>query len=262
MDHLAGRYRVLAADLYGCGGSPEWPGQRPLSLVDEVALIEPTLAAARDRFHLVGHSYGGAVALRAALAAPHRIESLVLFEPVLFSVLLADDPRQPGAREIVGVRNDSVAAIDGGRPDLAAARFIDYWMGGGAWRSMPEARRARVAAAMRSVPAEWDAILTDPTPLSAFATLDMPILLITGSESPTSSKAVARLLTKNLPLVTVVEIEGVGHMGPVTHADQVNALIAGHLDRHRARTIMVRPSGQGHDDLAPQYGNGLGNDGR
>jgi len=69
MDHLAGRYRVLAADLYGCGGSPVWPGQRPLSLIDEAALIEPILAAARDRFHLVGHSYGGAVALRAALAA-------------------------------------------------------------------------------------------------------------------------------------------------------------------------------------------------
>jgi hypothetical protein len=66
-------------------------------------------------------------------------------------------------------------------------------MGVGAWRSMPEARRARVAAAMRSVPAEWDAILTDPTLLSAFAALDMPILLITGSESPTSSKEVARL---------------------------------------------------------------------
>jgi pimeloyl-ACP methyl ester carboxylesterase len=235
MDHLAGRYRVLAADLYGCGGSPNWPGHRPLSLADEAALIEPILAA-RDRLHLVGHSYGGAVALRAALAAPHRLESLVLFEPVLFSVLLADDPTQPGAREIVAVRNDSVAAIDVGRPDLAAARFIDYWMGVGAWRSLSEARRARVSAAMHSVPAEWDAILMDPTPLSAFATLDMPILLITGSESPISSKEVARLLTKNLPLVTVVEIEGVGHMGPVTHADRVNALIAGHLDRHHERT--------------------------
>jgi hypothetical protein len=109
-------------------------------------------------------------------------------------------------------------------------------MGVGAWRSMPEARRARVAAAMRSVPAEWDAILMDPTPLSAFAALDMPILLITGSESPTSSKEVARLLAKNLPLVTLVEIEGVGHMGPVTHANQVNALIAGHLERHHERT--------------------------
>jgi pimeloyl-ACP methyl ester carboxylesterase len=239
-DRVSDRFRVLAVDLYGSGGSPMWPDARPLSLLDEVALIEPALAAAGERFHLVGHSYGGAVALRVALAHPGRLESLVLFEPVLFSVLMAEDAAQPAAREIASVRDDTVRALDAGTPDLAGARFVDYWMGTGAWASMPEARRVKVASAMRSVRGEWDAVFMEPAPLAAFAALEVPILYLTGSESPASSRGVARLLTKNLPRVTVVEIEGAGHMAPVTHADQVNALIVNHLERYHEEAARNR----------------------
>lgn len=229
MDRLAGRFRTLAADLYGSGKSPMWPAVRPLSLADEVALLDTILAAAGRRFHLVGHSYGGAVALRAALAAPGRVESLVLFEPVLFSVLTAEDPTQPAAREIAAVRDDTVRALERGDPRASGARFVDYWMGAGAWAAMPEPRREALAGAMTTVKAEWDAAFRERTPLSAFAELDVPVLCLTGSESPASSRAVARLLTKTLPRVTAVEIEGVGHMGPVTHPDRINTLIERHL---------------------------------
>jgi pimeloyl-ACP methyl ester carboxylesterase len=230
MDRLAGRYRTLAVDLYGCGKSPVWPAVRPLALADEVALLGPVFAAAGDRFHLVGHSYGGAVALAAALAAPRRVESLVLFEPVLFSVLIAEDPTQPAAREIAAVRDDTVAALERGDPHASGARFVDYWMGGGTWAGMPEPRREALAMAMSAVRAEWDAAFREPTPLSAFAALDVAVYYMTGSESPASSRAVARLLTKTLPRVTAVEIEDVGHMGPLTHPDRINALIERHLE--------------------------------
>ena len=45
IDRLAGRFRVLAVDLYGAGRSPAWPDARPLTLADEVALVEPVVAA-------------------------------------------------------------------------------------------------------------------------------------------------------------------------------------------------------------------------
>jgi pimeloyl-ACP methyl ester carboxylesterase len=158
MDRLAGRFRTLAVDLYGSGRSPRWPDARPLSLADEVALLEPVLAAAGDGFHLVGHSYGGAVALKAALADPDRLRSLVLYEPVLFSLLLAEDPAQPAAREIVAVRDDTIAALRIGNPHASGARFLDYWMGPGSWAAMPEPRRQAVATAMGGVAAEWHAV--------------------------------------------------------------------------------------------------------
>jgi pimeloyl-ACP methyl ester carboxylesterase len=229
-ERLAGRFRSLAVDLYGYGQSPPWPDERPLSLADEAEHIEPVFEAAGDRVHVIGHSYGGAVALKAALVRPARLRSLILFEPVLFAVLMAEDPQQPAAREIVAVRDDTVAAVDRGDLDTAGGRFADYWMGAGTWSRMPASRRQAVSRAMSKVKAEWLAVFTEPTPLSAFAALDVPTLCIVGSNSPASSRGVARLLAKTLPSVTTVEIDGVGHMAPVTHPDRVNAVIASYLE--------------------------------
>src|SRR5215470_4544290 len=70
MELLAPSFRVLAPDLYDAGKSPQWPSDRCLQLTDEAALIEPVLARAGSPLALVGHSYGAAVALIAALAQP------------------------------------------------------------------------------------------------------------------------------------------------------------------------------------------------
>jgi pimeloyl-ACP methyl ester carboxylesterase len=230
MERLAPRFRSLAVDLYGYGQSPPWLDERPLSPTDEAALIEPVFEAAGDRLHLIGHSYGGAVALKAALLHPARIRSLVVFEPVLFAMLMAEDSRQPAAREVAAVRDDTVAAVDRGELETAGARFVDYWMGAGAWAAMPSPRQQAVAGAMSKVKAEWRAAFTEPTPLSAFAALDVPTLCIVGTRSPAATRSVAQLLAKTLPRVTTVEIDGVGHMAPVTHPDRVNAVIANYLE--------------------------------
>ena len=80
MERMSDRFRVIAVDTYGAGKSPAWPNDRELRLADEVALLEPVFQAAGRRFHLVGHSYGGAIALKAALAYGDRVESMALFE--------------------------------------------------------------------------------------------------------------------------------------------------------------------------------------
>jgi pimeloyl-ACP methyl ester carboxylesterase len=226
---LTGRYRVLAPDLYGSGDSPPWLEERALSLADEVSLLEPVFEAAGEPFHLIGHSYGAAVALRAALAHPGRIRSLVLIEPVMFGLLLADDPGQPAAREIVAVRDDTSAAAERGALESAAERFIDYWMSPGAWAGMPSPRRAAAAQAMPGVRSQWSAVFAEATPLPEYTSLDMPVLYLVGSQSPASARAVATLLAKTLPEVTTVELEGAGHMAPVTHSGIVNAAIEAHI---------------------------------
>ena len=74
-------------------------------------------------------------------------------------------------------------------------------------------------------------ILTIRQPVWIIFGMMVPVLYLVGSQSPASSRAVARLLTRTLPRVTAVEIEGVGHMAPVTHPERVNALIERHLER-------------------------------
>jgi pimeloyl-ACP methyl ester carboxylesterase len=231
---LTGGYQVLFPDLYGSGNSPPWPAQRDLTLADEVALLEPVFEAAGESFHLVGHSYGGAVAVRAALTYPgRRFLSLVLIEPVLFGLLLAEEPGEPATREIVALCQHTKAAVELGALDSAAKRFIDYWMSPGTWASMPPQRRAAAAQAMPSVASQWSAIFAEATPLSAYSSLDLPTLYLVGSQSPASARAVARLLTQALPDVTTAELRGAGHMAPITHPDMVNPAIEAHIAQTR-----------------------------
>ena len=196
-----------------------------MRLDDEVELLGPVFQAAGDRFHLIGHSFGGAIALKAALEDRKRLISLILYEPVLFSVLIADDRHSAAAREILAVRDDTICMVDEGNLDAAAQRFVDYWMGEGTWAATPEVRRPVLAAAMRAVKPEWHAAFSEPAPLSAFAAVDVPTLFLTGTKSKASARVVARLVTAVLPHVHVEEIRGVGHMAPLTHPETVNPLI-------------------------------------
>jgi pimeloyl-ACP methyl ester carboxylesterase len=230
MDCLERRFKVIAVDLYGSGKTVAWPQDQPMHLDDEIALLRSVFQAAGDRFHLIGHSYGGAVALKAALTRQDRLISLVLYEPVLFSVLMANAPQSDAAREIVAVRDDTIRLADEGNLNASAERFVDYWTGDGAWAAIPEPRRPAIAEAMRAVKLEWHALFHESTPLGAFAEIDVPTLFLTGTGSKASALAVARLLTKVLPRVRVHEIEGVGHMAPVTHPERINPLIERFLE--------------------------------
>ncbi len=231
MDHLARRFHVLAADGYGAGKGPPWPTDRVVMLGDEVALLEPVLARAGDPLALVGHSYGAAVALRAALQHPTRIRCLVLYEPTLFALL---DAESAPPNEAEGIRHTVAAAtvaLSAGQRGAAAECFIDYWMGAGTWARMPEPRRTPIEAAVVNVQGWATALLEEPAPLSAFRSLQMPVLLLVGQDSPVSSRGVARVLAQALPNVQVIEFDGLGHMGPITHPEIVNAAIESFLVR-------------------------------
>ncbi len=225
MDALAPRWRVLAPDTLGAGHGPPWPARADVRLADEVALLEPLRSRVSGPLHVVGHSYGGALALKLALAWPGRVASLVLFEPTLFALLLQQQPGHPAVAGIVGTVQGAAAAVDRGDLDAAAERFIDYWMGAGAWAEMPDARRARVAASVRNVRGWADALMLEPATLDDLRALPMPITLLAGAESPESARAVLRLLAAALPQARMLELAGLGHMGPVTHPGVVNPVI-------------------------------------
>lgn len=232
MDLLAPRFHVLAADTYGAGKSPPWPRDRKLALRDEVALLEPVFARAGDRFSLVGHSYGGGIALVGALVHRQRLHAMALYEPTLFALV---EQESPSPNDVDGIRNavtTSVAALEAGDPAAAARCFIDFWMSPGSFDRMPERVQAATAESVRNIQGWKDALFDEPTPLQAFATLDAAVLLMVGSKSPLSSRAVAQRLARVLPRVELVELDGLGHMGPITHPDKVNALIGRFLERH------------------------------
>jgi pimeloyl-ACP methyl ester carboxylesterase len=222
MDRLSPRFRVLAPDSWGAGRSPEWPADRALTLGDEVALLAPLLDRIDGPLVLVGHSYGGAVALMAALAHPGRVRAMALYEPTLFALL---DQAGPPPNEADGIRvavARAAAAFDAGDPDAGTRHFIDYWSGEGSWARTPAERKPAIVSATRHVRRWAHALTNEPTPLAAFRSLDIPVLVMTGSLSTAAAHGVARELKAALPQVQAMHFDGLGHMAPLTHADTVN----------------------------------------
>jgi pimeloyl-ACP methyl ester carboxylesterase len=231
MDTLAPEFHVLAADSYGAGQGPPWPADRPVSLRDEATLLETVFARAGEPFALVAHSYGAAVALVAAISQPYRIRLLAVYEPTLFALLDAESPPPNAADGIREAVASAVAALDAGNPAGAAEFFIDFWMGKGTWAHMPEKRKDPIVASITNIRGWESALLGEPTPLAAFSKLDVPVLYMLGKNSPASSRGVGRLLIGALPQVQVVEFEGLGHMGPITHPEVVNQTISRFLGK-------------------------------
>src|SRR6516164_6506818 len=82
---LGGRYEVLAPEHYGSESRGTWTGEHIFSLADERTL--PLIEKCAEKVHLVGHAYGGGLALHVALVRPDRIASLALYEPSAFHLL-------------------------------------------------------------------------------------------------------------------------------------------------------------------------------
>ena len=232
MEDLSDRFKVLAPDLLGAGRSPGWPENHAGALSDEVQFISPVLAQAGEEFSLVGHSYGGAVALKVALEQRERVKAIVLYEPTLFAVLEQASPDQSAFDEIESVVEDAVGFIE--RNDLysAAERFIDYWIQDGAWETMSDRAKEPIANSIVDVHRWWHALGYEPTTLEELSRIEVPVLCMKGARSPASSTEVARLLTAVLPEVETIELADMGHMAPVTHPERVNPHIENFLTSH------------------------------
>jgi pimeloyl-ACP methyl ester carboxylesterase len=227
---LAPRFRVHAIDFHGHGQRPDWGGPMPLCLADEVALVEPVLRAAAGGVHVVGHSYGGAVALKLAALHPHALRSLVVYEPVLFGWLRDDEPPTPALEQIVAVADTLRVLLAGGRAQAAAERFIDFWSGAGSWAALPAGRREAIAARMPAVRQHFEALFGEPLRGAGLARVDLPpTLCLSGQRSVATTQRIAALLRRWLPGAQHEVLPAMGHMGPVTHADEVNHRIVAFL---------------------------------
>lgn len=228
VETLAG-FHVEAIDLWGHGQQRRWHGAGALSLAEEAAGIDGACPDGGP-FHLVGHSYGGGVALKFALSQPKRLRSLTLIEPSSFHIL--KDAGGADARLLDEIRSVAQALNRGViRGDYAGGMetFIDYWTWTGSWKSLPMHKKAQLAQLAVHVAHHFCGLIEETTSPQACAEIDVPTLILSGTLSPAPSRAITRILAELMPRARHRTIRGAGHMAPITHAAEVNALILEHL---------------------------------
>lgn len=219
------RCTVLTPNLIGYGKTVFRHGEA-LSIGDEVAAIVRHIDAAGGRAHLVGHSYGGAVATHVALWHPERVASLTLYEPVLFSLLYRADRTSILAREIERVAHSITSQLDSIYGRWQGARdFINYWAGFDAWRRLEGHQQARFAGLMAKVAAEFRALVEVGTTAEALAGLCLPVRLYCGTATRQPARRIAEIFAESAPRAELVLVEGRGHMAPVTDAATINPLL-------------------------------------
>ncbi len=156
---------------------------------------------------VVGHSYGGDIALAGALAPGSTVEAVAAYEPPL---------------PWLGFWNHR-PAVGGGGPDdddpaAAAERFFRRLVGGDAWERLSDAGREDRRADGPALVAELRALRAGG-PVVDPAALTVPALYGRGSRSRDHQRAGIAWLADHTPDAAVVEFAGAGHGAHLTHPD-------------------------------------------
>jgi pimeloyl-ACP methyl ester carboxylesterase len=230
VDRLAGDFRVVAIDRPGSGYSTRSPG-RPAGVRAQAAALAGAIRELKlGRCVIVGHSFGGAVALAIALDEPDCASALALIAPVTHPmaapplVLHGLAMRSPLLRRSVAwTLATPVALLARG---LAFKQFFapepvpaDFATAGGGLLGMRP--RNVYAASSDMVAMNEDVEAMTPR----YASIRIPVGILYGrGDRILDPRAQGETMKALIPALDLEFMEG-GHMLPVTAPDAVAAFI-------------------------------------
>jgi pimeloyl-ACP methyl ester carboxylesterase len=223
---LGGGFSFYTPDLAGYGQSVCEYLERKSTLRAEAEFVAPLLWETSAPFHVIGHSFGGAVALAMALAWPERIRSLTLYEPTAFFLLRGRPEVQREVDAISAVAAEMERAVAGGDRRGAMALFVDYWNGAGAWNRIPARQQDEFSELAEKVICNFHTLLGETWNPADFSRLRCPVVILRGETSPPVALRVADRLAGLIPHSRLITLPKAGHMTPVTKPQSVAPVIA------------------------------------
>ncbi|PJI97877.1 pimeloyl-ACP methyl ester carboxylesterase [Acidovorax sp. 69] len=221
---LPPQYRMVGTSLCGYGATTDSRSVGDLDIDHEVRVLEHVAARmGNGPLHLVGHSFGGTVALAAALSRTVEVSSLALFEanPVTMiravgNIDLFEETRR--------MSQDFEAAHRAGEPD-AASRIIDFWGGTDSFAAMPLSVQDYCRSTTDANVLDWRTVMTLDAGPADYARLAMPVLLVRGGLANPAMVAITDALATSLPNVTTAVVANAGHFLITSHAAECADLL-------------------------------------
>lgn len=224
MHRLLPGYRLVSTSILGYGGTAETRRLDDLDMAHEVRVVEAAAARIGEPVHLVGHSFGGTIALAAAMAGRIPVRSIATFEanPLLMIATrtLFDDARS--------MASGFEAAHLGGERD-AAGRVIDYWGGAKAFARLPEPVQDYCRKTTFANVLDWRTAFAFGATPADYARIEVPVLLVRGANAVPAMVEITEALGRAMPQAQTEVVGGAGHFLISTHPAECAGLLRGFL---------------------------------
>jgi pimeloyl-ACP methyl ester carboxylesterase len=219
----------VTTSLLGCGGTAERRSAHDPSISHEADALEWVIRrASGGSVHLVGHSFGGLVALAVALRNGVRLASLVIIEAPAVE-LLRESGVQQHYRAFRRMTEAYFAAYESGKAEAIAA-MIDFYGGAGTFASWPPRVRAYAIQTTVVNILDWASAYGFPPSAAALATIEIPTLVLRGGASHPAMQRASGLLFECMNRAVLTTVDGAAHFMIATHASEVGRLIGEHVD--------------------------------
>ena len=218
---LGADHRLISLDLPGHGESPthssDWHGRR---IAETISNQLATLNT--DGVHLVGMSFGGALAQQIALLDPARVRSLTLIDT---GARFSEPARAAMRARAAAVRANGVTAVVPG--------LIDHWFLASTVRDRPDLIARATRTLLRQDPevhaAMWELMANDYDISDQVGSIACPTLVIVGEHDSSSPVATSQQLRDLIPNATLRVVPNAAHLSAIERPEIVNRLIADHV---------------------------------
>ena len=244
MAALNGGFRCVTTSLLGYGGTAERRTPRDPSIAHEAEAVEAVIRRTAGRVHLVGHSFGGLVALAVALRGKIPLESLTIAEAPAVE-LLRELGEHQHYRAFQDMSDAYFAAFRGGNEE-AISMMIDFYGGAGAFASWPPKVRAYAAKTTPVNILDWASAFGFPLSPATLAAVKVPALILRGGASHPAMQRVNELLSVHIGGASLVTVNGAAHFMISTHHEYVARTIAHHVARAEQSESATR-----HTEISP-----------
>jgi len=225
IETLSANHHCIAIKLPGHCNTPDPEDFSNPTINTELALLEQIIKKVTDKpVHLVGHSYGGVVALALALKNSVTLSQMTLFEPVAVWVLnsVQDDQSSTVVQQFLAEYFHEVSM----KKPYVCGQVIDFWAGDGAFESLPAFIKDSMEPLVANNVRHWNICTVDDSKVSDLKNLLVPTRLVCGTKSNPVAHAISDHLNNNIPTSKKYTVEGASHFLVTSHINECLAALS------------------------------------